>query len=175
MTSASRRTAAAAVVLLAGAALTVAMGLTRHHVQEIVIALGATLLAAWLVERGRRFVGSGCTLLALGIALTVADHIEAGRYRDELIFLAVAAALLSLRALHASTAYVASAMTLLSVAALEVVLTITPASLSGGPLYLAFSDGWAYGVLLAGAAAGILARAALNPGGDRPPYVSSPS
>lgn len=144
------------------------MGLTRRNLPEIVIALGGTYLVAWCIERRHRFVGAGCMLFGLGTGLTLADHVDAGRYRDELIFAGVGCAVLAVRALRA-TAVPSAALSLLSVAAFELALSSVPASVSTSTMYSGFTDGWAFGALIAliGAVTVVRALRAVPPVGDR--------
>ena len=147
-TQASTRAAAAGAILLLGAAVIVAMGLTRRYLPEVVLAIGATLVVAWVAERRRRFIGSGCVLLGLGIGLALAEHIGRGAYRDQLIFAGIAGGLLATRALGVATTLPA-ALALLSVAFFEFALQYLPTVLQADRVYRAFDDGWAFGVLIA--------------------------
>lgn len=144
----ARRSVGAAIVLLAGGAAIVVLGVTRRDLPEIVAAIGATLVLAWMLERGRRFLGGGCLLLGLGVGLTVAEHVEKGSYRDQFIFAGIAAGLLAIRAVNPA-ALRAAALALLSVALFEFTLQYLPTVLSIDRVYRAFDDGWAFGVLIA--------------------------
>ncbi len=143
----ARRPVGAAVVLLSGVAAVVALGLTRRDLPEIVAVIGATMLLAWTVERGRRFLGGGCILFGLGVGLTVAEHVDKGNYRDQFIFAGIAAGLLAVRALNPPVVW-GAALALLSLALFEFTLQYLPPILSLGRLYGAFNDGWAFGVLI---------------------------
>ncbi len=68
-TGSHERRVGASAVLIAGAGAIVVLGLTRRQLPEVVAAIGATFVIAWLFERSRRFVASGCILLGIGIAL----------------------------------------------------------------------------------------------------------
>lgn len=153
-----KRTVGAALVLLLGAAVIVGLGLSRRDLPEVVLTIGAALVAAWLVERRHRFIGSGCVLLGLGIGLTLAEHVGGGGYRDQLIFAGVAAGLLVTRAAGLSTTLPA-ALALVSVAGFEFALQFLPTLVHADRLYRAFDDGWAFGVLIAVQGCVVLLRA----------------
>lgn len=142
-----KRTIGAAGVLLAGAAIVVILGLTRRDLPEVVLAIGATLIVAWLVERGRRFIGSGSVLLGLGIGLVLAEHVAHGDYRDQLIFAGIGTGLVALRVMHVP-AVLPAALGLLSVALFEFALQYLPTVLHADRVYRAFDDGWAFGCLI---------------------------
>ncbi len=164
-----RRTTAAGGVLVVGAATIVLMGLTRRYLPEVVLAIGATLVVAWLVERRRRFMGSGCVLLGLGTGLILANHLGHGDYRDELIFAGIAAALLVIHRVKPPP-ILSAALGLVAVASFEFALQYLPSVLNADRVYRAFDDGWAFGVLLAIQACLVLRPSGRRLMGRRPPY-----
>ncbi|MFN2451095.1 MAG: hypothetical protein ABR541_01945 [Candidatus Dormibacteria bacterium] len=144
-----RRHLPAGAVLVLGGGIAAVVGRRQHDLPEVVLVLGLSLLAAWLIERGRRFGPSGAVITGLGAGLALAEHAAGSApYRDELIFGGIALGiLLAVQLVHGPLR--GAGVALLSVALFEAALQALPAHLSAPRLYSAFEQGWAFGLLLA--------------------------
>ena len=144
-----RRHVPAGLVLVLGGGLAALEGRRQHDLPEVVLIVGVSLLAAWLIERGRRFGPSGAVVAGLGAGLVVAEHAAGfGPYRDELIFGGIAIGIL-LAVQLVSGPLRGAGIALLAVALFETALQALPAHLSAPRFYAAFEQGWAFGLLLA--------------------------
>ncbi len=145
MSSHRRSAFAAALVVTAGGAAAIALGLSRRLLPEVVLTLGITLVVASLEARDRQHdMSSGVILAGLASALVLSEHL-ASDYAQPLTFAGIAVGLFVV-ALPRTPA-MGAAMALLSVAVAEAALTYLPPRLSADGFWRAFEDGWGFGAL----------------------------
>ncbi|MGH3422619.1 MAG: hypothetical protein ACRDOD_23845, partial [Streptosporangiaceae bacterium] len=125
------------------------LGSRLKELPAVELAIGVTLLLAWLVEHGGRFGASGITLTGLGVGLVIAEHLPAySAYREELAFGGIALGLMIATRVTRG-ALRGAGLGLLAVAVSEAALQRLPAVVSAPNVFRAFADGWAFGLVIA--------------------------
>ena len=140
------------VVLLIGGIAATMIGITRHNVYEVIFVMGIALFVAWLVQASRpRYAGSGTMLLAIGLTVEVAAHVDVGPYVNVILFVALGTGLLIIGK-AAPRAVTGAGVTLMMVAAAYWAIIKAPTLATGtgiaSHVFTAFTEGWAFGLAL---------------------------